>query len=121
MAVRTWCPINTVLGPYGMKKDQVLGLIRMNHRMTVLEVISSSRSPMSYSAVAHDTGLNSRTLALVLKELASEKLIDRISISGSRARAAYSATVIGRRIVTMPCPLLRLTPEAKKMSQATSH
>jgi DNA-binding HxlR family transcriptional regulator len=49
----------------------------------------------------------------VLKELTREKLLDRKEIPGAGRKVEYSATIIGKRIATMPCPLLKFASDKK--------
>lgn len=110
MATTAWCPVDRVVGLYGVSNDEMLRLVRMNWRMVVLEIIAQG-SPIPYSMIAKRSGLNSRTLTIVLKELAAERLIDRHVSVGKGT--SYSVSIIGSRIVTMPCPLLRFASERK--------
>lgn len=109
--VEAWCPVDRVTGSYGVSEEGVVRLIRMNWRMVVLELVAKRGAPMSYNAIARESGLNSRTLATVLKELTKENLLDRKTVFGSKARAEYTATIIGKRMATMPCPLLRFAAD----------
>lgn len=111
MAATAWCPVDRVTGSYGISNAEVVRLIRMNWRMVVLEIISSHDSQITYSEIAGKSGLSSRTLAIVLKELTSERLVDK---HGGRGNGGYSITIVGKRIATMPCPLLRFASDRKR-------
>jgi DNA-binding HxlR family transcriptional regulator len=108
-----WCPVEKVVKSYGVSSMEMARLVRMNWRMVVLSLVAGSGKPMQYSRIEKESGLNSRTLALVLKELTKEKLLDRKEISGAGRKIEYSATIIGKRIATMPCPLLKFASDKK--------
>ena len=113
--VTPWCPVENVVKSYGVSSREIARLVRMNWRMVVLSLVAGSGKPIQYSRIERESGLNSRTLALVLKELTREKLLDRKELPGAGRKVEYSATIIGKRIATMPCPLLKFASDKKKI------
>lgn len=114
MSAKAWCPVDRVVGSYGISNEEVARLVRMNWRMAVLEIVSAHDGSMSYSEIASRCGLNSRTLSIILRELAKERLLDKHGPLERGGKAGYSISIIGKRIATMPCPILRFASDRKR-------
>ncbi len=114
MSATAWCPVERVVGSYGISSNDIARLVRMNWRMVVLEIVAAHEGAMPYSDIASESGLNSRTLSIILRELTKERLLDKHGPSEGSGRAGYSASMIGKRIATMPCPILRFASERKR-------
>ncbi len=112
MQAMPWCPVERTIETYKMlDRKSLMKLVRMNWRMVVLEIVASSGEPMTYGSIARISGLSSRTISRILKELTAEKLLERKPMPGHGAREGYSATIIGTRISTMPCPILKFASD----------
>ena len=111
MQAMPFCPVERTVRVYKMIDRKVLmSLIKMNWRMVVLNIVVSSGIPMRYGEIAKESGLSSRTLSLILKELLSENLIDKKPYPGNPT-LGYSATIVGKRLATIPCPILKLASD----------
>ena len=107
-----WCPVERTVETYKMlDRESLVKLVRMNWRMVVLEIVASSGGPMTYGGIARISGLSSRTVSKILKELTAERLLERKPVPGRGARKSYSATIIGMRISTMQCQILRFASD----------
>ncbi|MCL5100536.1 MAG: winged helix-turn-helix transcriptional regulator [Candidatus Marsarchaeota archaeon] len=115
MSAEAWCPVERVTRSYGLNRKEIVDLVRMNWRAIVLEIIVTNKKSMTYGMIAEESGLNSKTLSSILKILTNENMLERHEIKGVKKRVEYSATIIGKRIATMPCPLLRYSLEKKRI------
>lgn len=102
------CPITNVMGGYGIGSRIMLKIVRMNWRMTVMSIMACSGGSMHYNDIHRSSGLNPRTLSLVLKDLTESRLVGRKVESGPAVRVRYSLTEAGRKLSQSGCPFLEI-------------
>ena len=100
------CPVQEIIGKYGMDEKSLMNIVRLNWRMSILSILASGGSEgVNYNRLYSMTGLNPRTLSIVLKELTSEKVLKRTVTNGSPPHVRYSLTKLGADVVRAPCPI----------------
>lgn len=100
------CPIVEAVARYEIDRGSVLRMVRMNWRLAVLSIISAAGdNGVRYHNVAGMSGLNPRTLSIILKELERRGLI-RKADGGGRGFGVYRQTPAGAMIIRSGCPLV---------------
>lgn len=102
------CPITSAMNRYDLDKGAVLQMVRMNWRLSVLSIISAAgENGVRYHNIAGMSGLNPRTLSIILKELGAKGLIEKIDGENGNS-GAYRETEAGNMIIMSDCPLVRI-------------
>ncbi len=100
------CPVQDIMSRYKLSEEGIMSMVRLNWRMSVLGILSASDSEgINYNRIHSITGLNPRTLSIILKELTSEKVLKRTVTGGSPPHVKYSLTKLGADVVRAPCPI----------------
>lgn len=107
------CPILQVMGDYNISRKGMLNVVRMNWRMTLLEIIAGGNGRMHYNKLLRVSGLNPRTLSLVLGDLARDKFVKRIVEPGPGISVTYGLTDAGSKIAMSGCLLLEIAGDTK--------
>ena len=106
--INDYCAVANVMGRYGIGGRSLIRIIRMNWRMTVMSMLACSRGSMHYNDISKSSGLNPRTLSLVLKDLTESRLVSRKIERGPGVRVNYSLTDAGRTLIVSRCPFLEI-------------
>lgn len=115
--VKEDCPINVTTRRYGLDLGSVLHIVRMNWRMSVLSVVTAAgEKGLHYSEIQNMCGLNPRTLSIVLKELISKKLIEKMD-RFPEGGAIYVPTKAGDSLARSDCPLLQVATRERPPSR----
>ncbi len=102
------CPIAGAMNKYSLDSGSVLHMVRMNWRLSVLSIISAADGDgIRYHNIAGMSGLNPRTLSIILKELEEKRLIDKVSGTFGN-KGAYRVTNAGTTVVNSDCPLVKI-------------
>ncbi len=100
------CPVQAIMDNYKMEEEEIMNVVRLNWRMSVLSILASSEpSGVNYNRIHSITGLNPRTLSIILKELTADKILKRAVSGGSPPRVKYSLTKLGIDVAKAQCPI----------------
>ena len=111
--VESSCPIPGIMSSERVGAEAVLSLLKSEWKLLVLNLVSYNRH-MRYNEIKEMSGLNSKTLSMVLRELTQSGLLSKEVTEKWPIRADYSLTSAGMKIATVRCPLIEFAANGNK-------